>query len=105
MEDHDTDSLRGSRIQRLLMRGYCSIGQHRPVANDCVDYDLLFMGQRVSGHRTLSDMTLEVDQALNPIDAALLSGAGPGISSVFWRPHDPVIAVQQSVNTREVGTT
>lgn len=88
--DHSTSS----RVQQLLEQGYLSIDQHRPEQNDCVDYDLLFMGQRTFGHRTLSDMTLEADQALNSIDAALLSGAGPGISSVFWRHHDPGLSGQ-----------
>ncbi|HSP57973.1 MAG TPA: hypothetical protein VLO12_06710 [Halomonas sp.] len=91
-----------SRVQQLLELGYLSIDQQRPEQDDCVDYDLLFMGQWVSGHRTLSDMTLEADQALNPIDAALLSGTGPGISSVFWRRHDPVLAVQESATAREL---
>ncbi|TLF52981.1 hypothetical protein FEI13_02405 [Halomonas urmiana] len=95
------DQSSSSRVQQLLEQGYLSIDQQRPKQNDCVDYDLLFMGQRVSGHRTLSDMTLEADQALNPIDAALLSGAGPGISSVFWRHHDPVLAEQESTIARE----
>ncbi|WP_280550704.1 hypothetical protein [Halomonas sp. 11-S5] len=95
------DQLTSSRVQQLLEQGYLSIDQQRPEQNDCVDYDLLFMGQRVSGYRTLSDMMLEADQALDPIDAALLSGAGPGIRSVFWRHHDPVLAEQESATARE----
>ncbi|MCL7940230.1 hypothetical protein M8009_07940 [Halomonas sp. ATCH28] len=95
------DHSSSSRVQQLLEQGYVSIDQQRPEQDDCVDYDLLFMGQRVSGHRTLSDMTLEADQALNPIDAALLSGAGPGIRSVFWRHHDPVLAARASASARE----
>lgn len=99
MEEHDLQ--RSSRVRQLLDQGYCSVEQHRPEENDCVDYDLLFMGQRMSGHRTLSDVTLEADQALNPIDAALVLGAGPGISSVFWRHHDPVLVTQESTTARE----
>ncbi|MGL6250973.1 MAG: hypothetical protein ACRC3F_08650, partial [Billgrantia desiderata] len=88
------------RIQQLLEWGYVSIGQQRPEQHDCVDYDLLFMGQRTTGNRTLSDVALEADQALNPIDAALLLGTGPGISSVFWRHHDQVLPVQESKPSR-----
>ncbi|MGJ7457877.1 hypothetical protein [Halomonas sp. RA08-2] len=89
------------RIQQLLEKGYLSSDQQRPELGDCVDYDLLFMGQQVTGHRTLFDVMLEVDQAMNPVDAALLLGAGPGISSVFWRHHDPVRSAQGSVTARE----
>jgi len=89
------------RIQQLLELGYLSLEQQRPKSHDCVDYDLLFMGQRISGHRTLSGVELEADQALNPIDAALLLGAGPGIRSVFWRPHDPVLFAQEASMARE----
>ncbi|MDW7746341.1 hypothetical protein [Halomonas sp.] len=96
------DQSSSSRVQQLLEQGYLSIDQQRPEQDDCVDYDLLFMGQRVIGHRTLSDMTLEADQALNPIDAVLLSGAGPGIRSVFWRYHDPVLAAEQSAVAEEL---
>ncbi|MDN3521755.1 hypothetical protein [Halomonas ramblicola] len=95
------DQTLSSRVQQLLEQGYCSVEQYRPEENDCVDYDLLFMGQRVSGHRTLTGVTLEADQALNPIDAALLLGAGPGIASVFWRPHDPIRTAQESAAARE----
>ncbi|RCV91707.1 hypothetical protein [Billgrantia montanilacus] len=89
------------RVQQLLEQGYVSIDQQRPEQDNCVDYDLLFMGQRISGHRTLSDLALEADQALNPIDAALLLGAGPGICSAFWRHYDPVLGAQESTATRE----
>ncbi|WP_416137747.1 hypothetical protein ACM26W_14850 [Halomonas sp. HK25] len=60
-------------VQQLLERGYVSIGQQRP------------------------------EQALNPIDAALLMEAGPGISSVFWRRrhHDLVLGAQESATARE----
>lgn len=95
------DQLSSSRVQQLLEQGYLSIDQQRPAQGDCVDYDLLFMGQRVYGHRTLSGMALEADQALNPIDAVLLMGAGPSISSVYWRHHDPVLAEQESATARE----
>ncbi|MDR9439477.1 MAG: hypothetical protein RI841_08300 [Halomonas sp.] len=86
------DQLSSSRVQQLLEQGSLSIDQQRPAQGDCVDYDLLFMGQRVYGYRTLS---------LNPIDAVLLMGAGPGISSVYWRHHDPVLAEQTSAIARE----
>lgn len=89
------------RIQQLLEQGYVSLGQQRPEPYDCVDYDLLFLGQRISGYRTLSGVALEADQALNPVDAALLMGAGPGIRSVYWRPHDPVLAAQETSMARE----
>lgn len=89
------------RAQQLLELGYLCLEQQRPRAHDCVDYDLLFLGQRVSGHRTLSNVALEADQAPNPIDAALLLGAGPGIRSVFWRHHDPVLGAQESATARE----
>lgn len=65
------DQLSSSRVQQLLEQGYLSIDQQRP------------------------------DQALNPIDAVLLMGAGLGISSVFWRHHDPVLAEQESAIARE----
>lgn len=97
----DQDFRPSSRVQHLLEQGYFSIDQQRPDQDDCVDYDLLFMGQRISGHRTLSDMALEADQALDPIDAALVLGAGPGIRSVFWRYHDPVRSAQESTTARE----
>lgn len=90
-----------SRIQLLLERGYVSLDQQRPEQHDCVDYDLLFLGQHIAGHRTLSGVALEADQALNPIDAVLLMGAGPGIRSVFWRHHDPVLGAQESATARE----
>jgi len=89
------------RIKQLVERGYLSLDQQRPEPDDCVDYDLLFLGQRISGQRTLSGVSLEADQALNPIDAALLLGAGPGISSVYWRFHDPVLSAQETSMTRE----
>lgn len=95
------DHLEASRIQQLLKQGYISVQQQRPHEHDCVDYDLLFMGHRVSGHRTLESINLEADGALNPIDAALLLGSGPGVASAYWRYHDLARAAQETVTVRE----
>ncbi|WP_275286355.1 hypothetical protein [Halomonas elongata] len=83
---HEDDS---HRIQVLLDQGFISIRHRRPSESDHIDYDLRFMGQRIAGHKRLNSLRLEVDEALNPIDAALLLGTGPGITSIYWRLHDP----------------
>lgn len=74
------------RIAHLYAQGYCSNRHNRPKEGEWVSYDLFFMGQRMAGSKQLTRLYLDIDGALNPIDAALLSGAGPGIDSVYWRP-------------------
>ncbi|SEN20670.1 hypothetical protein [Halomonas caseinilytica] len=77
------------RIRRLLAQGFISIRRRRPRESEHIDYDLCFMGQQIAGHKQLNSLQLEVDEALNPIDAALLVGSGPAITSIYWRPHAP----------------
>lgn len=81
-------SQRLARLRALEAAGFQNVRQQRPQEGCEVDYDLIFLGQRISGHKRLESPALEADEALNPVDAALLLGAGPGIESAYWRPHD-----------------
>ncbi|WIX32588.1 hypothetical protein QO259_17530 [Salinicola sp. JS01] len=93
--------LQQMRREHLASEGFYSVRQRMPDEHAWVEYDLLFMGQRITGQRRLSPLSLEADNALDPIQAALLLGAGPGIESVYWRPHDPVLAAQETSMARE----
>lgn len=88
------------RLKLLEAEGFYSTQECLPSEKTRVDYDLLFMGQRIVGHRQLSSLSLDIDNALNPIDAALLLGWGPGIVSAYWRPHDPARTLQKAVTVK-----
>lgn len=88
------DSIRHAVLKEV---GFRNIEEDRPEEETWVDYDLIFMGQRVSGHKQLPRLNLEADNAINPIDAALVLGTGPGIESIYWRPHDMAQSSQDTL--------
>jgi len=69
----DNAHLREVRLER---EGFRSVHQQMPGEHAWVGYDLLFMGQRITGQRRPSPLSLEADHALDPIQAALLLGRG-----------------------------
>lgn len=73
------------RITILYAQGYLSIRHFRPRTGDWVNYDMLFMGQRLTGIRRVAEVKFEADGSPSMVDTALLTGTAPGISSIFWR--------------------